>query len=81
MTFSYTHPAVLDVYFQTLELNELGATIDGYNESQIPTPLREKVQDVATLFASAEKKALQILGSRDALNRQLVILHGRKGSA
>ena len=81
MTFSYTHPAVLEVYFQTLELNELGATMDGYDEAQVPAPLHAKIQGVATLFASAEKKALQILGSRDALNRQLVILHGRKGSA
>jgi hypothetical protein len=70
----------LEVYYQTLELNELGAVIDGYDESQIPTPLRAKIQDVATLFAAAEKKALQVLGSRDALNKQLVTLHGKKGS-
>jgi hypothetical protein len=81
MTFSYVHPAVLDVYFQTLELNELGAVLDGYEKEEVPPPLHEKVRGAAVVFAAAEKKALHILGSRQVLNEQLIKLHARKGSS
>jgi hypothetical protein len=79
ITFSYIHPAVLDVYFHTLELNELGAVIDGYGGDDIPLPLHEKVQDAALLFAKAEQKALQVVGSRSILNEQLIHLQARRG--
>jgi hypothetical protein len=77
--FSFIHPAVLDVYVQTLHINKLGEILDGYQEDQIPIELRLEIDNAASIFAYAEKRALDILGSRERLNEQLIKLHARKG--
>ena len=74
-------PSVLTVYERTLRLNELGEILDGYEEREveIPTDFRLEMEDTAKGFVVAEANALNILGSRERLNDQLVLLHGRRG--
>jgi hypothetical protein len=79
--FSLIDPSVLDVYFQTLRINDLGSVIDKYEEEEIPVDLRLEIDDAARLFALAEKRALDILGSREILNEQLNKLDSQKGSS
>lgn len=79
MKFSPIHPSVLDVYFNTLRINELGAILDGYSAQSIPEDLRLEIDDAAHVFARAEKTAINILGSRERLNEQLLKLHASKG--
>jgi hypothetical protein len=81
MKFAIVDPSVLTVYESTLRLNDLGEILDGYEEENIEVPeeFRLKIEDSAIMFVMAEKKAMDILGSRDMLNDQLELLQDRRG--
>jgi hypothetical protein len=81
MKFAIVDPSVLTVYESTLRLNELGEILDGYEEedAEVPEEFRLEIEDSATVFVRAERKALDILGSRERLNNQLELLHDRRG--
>jgi len=81
MKFAIIDPSVLAVYQSTLRLNDLGAILDGYEENDIEVPedFRLEIEDSAGVFVRAERKALDILGSREKLNDQLELLSDRRG--
>jgi len=83
MTFNMIHPVVLEVYLRTLELDDYGDMLDGYweSEDEIPAEVQIRIKTASSMFTLAEKRALDILGSKEKLQEQLELFHGRRGSA
>ena len=83
MTFNVIHPIILEVYVRTLQLNDFSHLVDGYweMEEEIPLEMQVKIETASTMFTLAEERALNILGSKEKLQEQLELFHGRRGSA
>jgi len=79
--FSYVHPVVYDVYYGTLQINRVAEILSEYDQNNIPVEIQLELDDVSMMFAKAEKRAIQILGSRKNLNEQLIKLHAKRGES
>lgn len=83
MTFGVVHPVVLAVYMSTLELDDYSDVLDGYwdVEEEIPSEMKMRIETAVSTFSMAESKALDILGSKERLRKQLELFHDRRGKA
>ncbi len=81
--FGVVHPVVLAVYVCSLELDDYSDMLDGYWDigEEIPSEMKMRIEIAVSMFSMAESKALDILGSKERLQRQLELFHDRRGNA